>query len=62
MKKPEEYSRALSLVDEVEKCLHPIIEELKRWQLIIGRHYTDYKLEKQRNGLADIPYGYTTTA
>lgn len=49
------------MVDEVEKSLHLIIEELKRWQTIIGGHYIDHKLEKERNRLASIPYGYHTT-
>lgn len=49
------------LVELVEKSLHPITEELKRWQSIIGEHYIDYKLEEQRNSLAYKPEGYTTT-
>lgn len=43
------------MVELVEKSLHPITEELERWQLIIGEHYLDYKLEEQRNSLAYIP-------
>lgn len=47
------------MVELVEKCLHPIAEELKRWQGIIGEHYIDHKLEEQRNSLANKPEGYT---
>lgn len=43
------------MVDEVEKSLHPITEELKRWQSIIGSHYIDYKLEERRNSLVYKP-------
>lgn len=39
----------------VENSLHPIVEELKRWQVIIGGHYIDYKLEEYRNRLANRP-------
>jgi len=46
----------------VENSLHPITEELKRWQSIIGEHYIDHKLEEQRNNLANKPEGYTTTS
>ena len=43
----------------VENCLHPIAEELQRWQSIIFEHYIDHKLEEQRNSLAYKPEGYT---
>ena len=49
------------MVEQVENTLHPITEELKRWQTIIGEHYIDHKLEEQRNSLAYKPEGYTTT-
>lgn len=48
------------MVELVEKSLHPITEELKRWQGIIGGHYIDHKLEEQRNSLVNKPEGYTT--
>lgn len=54
------YLCLLKLVELVEKSLHPVIEELKRWQPVIGEHYLDYKLEEQRNSLAYKPEGYTT--
>ncbi len=41
--------------EHLEKSLHPITEELKRWQSIIGEYYIDYKLEEQRNSLAYKP-------
>jgi hypothetical protein len=44
-------------VEQVEKSLHPITEELKRWQSIIGEHYINHKLEEQRNSLAINPKG-----
>lgn len=50
----------LILVELVENCLHPITEELKRWQHIIGEHYLDHKLEEPRNSLINKPEGYTT--
>jgi len=37
------------MVEIVENSLHPIAEELERWQGIIGEHYLDYRREKQRN-------------
>jgi hypothetical protein len=48
------------MVELVEKSLHPIAEELRRWQFIIGEHYITYKVEKQRNTLAYKPEGYDT--
>jgi hypothetical protein len=42
-------------VEQLENCLHPIVEELKRWQSIIGEHYINHKLEEQRNSLAYKP-------
>jgi hypothetical protein len=45
----------LLVVELVENSLHPIVEELERWESIIGEHYLDYKLEEQRNGLAYKP-------
>lgn len=50
------------MVDEVEKSLHPITEELKRWQSFIGEHYIEYKVAEQRNRLANKPWGYTTSS
>jgi hypothetical protein len=50
------------MVELVENSLHPITEELKRWQSIIGEHYIDYKLEEQRNSLAYKPKEYTATS
>jgi hypothetical protein len=44
-------------VELVEKSLHPIVEELKRWQSIIGEHYIDNKIEKRRNSLSYNPEG-----
>lgn len=38
-----------------ENSLHPIVEELQRWESIIGEHYLDYKLEEQRNSLVNSP-------
>lgn len=39
----------------VENSLHLLVEELGRWETIIGGHYLNYKLEEQRNSLAHIP-------
>lgn len=50
------------MVALVEKSLHPITKELRRWQSIIGEHYVEYKVEEQRNRLANKPWGYTTTS
>lgn len=50
-----------NIVELIENNLHPITEELKRWQLIIGERYIDHKLEEQRNSLAYKPEGYTIT-
>jgi hypothetical protein len=58
-KKAPAYADAF-LVEHVEKSLHPITEELKRWHSIIGERYIDHKLEVQRNTLAYKPEGYTT--
>lgn len=55
------HKKALSSLDNahleelVENSLHPIVEELERWESIIGEHYLDYKLEEQRNSLAYKP-------
>jgi hypothetical protein len=54
-KKDLSFSEKSLVVEQVENCLHPITEELKRWQYIVGEHYIDHKLEEQRNGLATIP-------
>jgi hypothetical protein len=43
------------MVELIENSLHSVIEEFERWQSIIGEHYTEYELEKQRNSLASIP-------
>ena len=43
------------MVELVESKLHLITEELERWQGIIGGYYIDYKLEEQRNSLANKP-------
>jgi hypothetical protein len=45
------------MVELVENSLHPITEELKRWQSIIGEHYIDHKLEEERNRLLINPKG-----
>jgi hypothetical protein len=34
------------MVELVENNLHPITEELGRWQDIIGEHYIGHKLEE----------------
>jgi hypothetical protein len=47
-------------VDEVENSLHLVVQELERWEVIIGEHYLDYKLDEQRNRLTIIPSGYHT--
>jgi hypothetical protein len=54
------YTEYIHLVELVENTLHPITEELQRWQSIIGEHYIDHKLEEQRNTLVNRPEGYTT--
>lgn len=46
---------ALVLVGLVENSLHPLVEELERWQSIIGEHYYAHKLEEERNRLAYRP-------
>lgn len=43
------------MVELVEKSLHPITEELNRWQFMIDHHYVDFKLEERRNSLAYRP-------
>ena len=48
------------LVELIENSLHPLIDELERWQTIIGGHYIDYLLEEQRNSLVDRARGYST--
>lgn len=45
------------MVELVENFLHPISEELKGWQSIIGEHYIDHKLEEERNRLLINPKG-----
>jgi hypothetical protein len=44
-----------NMMELVENSLHPLTEELKRWQSVIGEHYIDFKLEEQRNSLANKP-------
>lgn len=46
----------------IENSLHSVISELERWQTIIGGHYIDYLLEKERNTLIDKAMGYGTVA
>jgi len=43
------------MVELVENSLHPLTVELERWHSIIGEHYLDYRLEEQRNSLANVP-------
>ena len=47
--------QAFILVELDENSLHPFIEELERWRSIIGSHYIEYELEKERNRLAYRP-------
>ncbi|MCW2763750.1 MAG: hypothetical protein JWR85_3951 [Marmoricola sp.] len=49
-----------NLVELLENNLHPVTEELGRWQDIIGEHYIDHKPEEQRNCLAHKHEGYIT--
>ena len=48
------------MVELIENSLHSVINELERWQTIIGGHYIDYLLEQERNSLADKAMGYST--
>ncbi len=48
------------LVELVENSLHLIVEELERWQPIIGEHFLGCKLEEQRNSLTYKTEGYST--
>ena len=56
-KKTPSFDEVFLLVELVENSLHPIVEELERWESIIGEHYLDHKLEEQRNSLANSPWG-----
>jgi hypothetical protein len=39
------------MVELIENNLHLVIEELERWRGIIGEHYIEYLIEKERNSL-----------
>jgi hypothetical protein len=54
-KKDLRIDRKSLVVEHLENSLHPIVEELERWESIIGEHYLDYKLDEQRNSLAYKP-------
>jgi len=48
------------MVELIENNLHSVIEELERWHGIIGEHYIEYLIEKERSRLADKTEGYGT--